>query len=123
MTGFAEPTVGYASIEVAFTPKGTLEGVIHRRADGTPVEVRVVIMEISPEAQEKAAELRVGDVLVSSNGDPVTSAFEFAFAGPFPGRLPGGGARWQAPADRRIQGRQDRFRAERPGPVESPSTS
>lgn len=86
LTGFDQTRVGYAGIEVAFTPEGKPEAVRHARADGTPVKnARATILFIATGAQEKAAELRPGDILLSSNGEPLNNTYEFVYGGPFPG--------------------------------------
>jgi hypothetical protein len=84
-TGFDEKLVGFSTRETKFFG-GTLQSVTHRRGDLSIVpNVRVVIVEIVPlKEQPKAAELKVGDQLVSANGKPVTSAYGFELV-EFPG--------------------------------------
>ena len=73
-TGFDEALVGYFTREAKFE-MGNLSSVTHHRADGSALEsVNVFVKGVTPE-QPKAAELRVGDQLVLSNDNPVTSAY------------------------------------------------
>jgi hypothetical protein len=64
---------------------GSLQSVRHRRSDGTALEsVRVIITEVDPQ-QPKAAELKAGDQLLSANGNPVRSSYQWIFAANFSG--------------------------------------
>lgn len=84
-TGFDEKTVGFSTREAEFSG-GALQGVTHKRSDGTVLDsVRVIITAVTPPAEQpKSAELRAGDQLVAANGKPATSAYAWA-AGNFPG--------------------------------------
>ena len=65
-------------------PGGGLQGVTHKRSDGSVVEaVRVMITAVMPQ-QPKASELKAGDQLLAANGNPVHSAYEWALSN-FPG--------------------------------------
>ncbi len=83
--GFAEEITGFSSLEAHFDPDGKLESIAYRRSDGATVEVQAVITFISPTAQEKAAELRAGDVLLTANGAPVKNSYAFLSGDQFPG--------------------------------------
>lgn len=85
-SGFDEKSLGYAVRDTSFDAGGFPTSVRHLRGDGTEVaRVRVVILAVEPGTQERSAELRPGDVLVSAAGKPVTSTVAFAFGPPFPG--------------------------------------
>jgi hypothetical protein len=82
-TGFNEKVVGFNVREAKFS-QGALQSVTHKRSDGSAVEaVRVIITAVTI-VQPKCAELKAGDQLLTLNGEPVPSAFHFAFQ-PFPG--------------------------------------
>lgn len=85
-TGFNEQLVGFSTREATFTG-GSLASVSHLHADGSRVaSVLVVITGVVPNAnQPKSGELKPGDVLVSVNGKPVTSAYGWVFGGAFQG--------------------------------------
>ncbi len=78
-TGFDEKTIGFSVREARFSA-GNFQNVTFTRSNGTTVEaVRVIITAVAPQ-QAKAAELKVGDQLLASNGVPVRSAYEWASA-------------------------------------------
>lgn len=82
-TGFDEKLVGFNSREAKFS-EGVLQSVTHKRSDGTALEaVRTIVRAVKPE-QPKAAEFKPGDEMLSTNGDPIRSAYHFAFS-TFPG--------------------------------------
>ena len=82
-TGFDEKVVGFNVRDARFSA-GDFLSVTHKRSDGTVLEsVRVIITAVEPQ-QPKAAELKAGDQLLAANGNPVHSAYEWAFSN-FPG--------------------------------------
>ena len=83
-TGFNEKLVGFSKRETKFD-SGKLESVTHTRSNGGVVDqVQVIITAVTP-GQPKSAELQVGDQLLAANEQPVTSAYAWAAAEPFPG--------------------------------------
>ncbi len=85
-SGFDESLVGFSTREAKFSG-GNLQGVTHKRSDGTALNsVRVVIIDVVPSPdQPKSAELKKGDQIIAANGKPVTSAYTLLLAGNFPG--------------------------------------
>ncbi len=85
-TGFDEKLVGFSKREAKFFG-GNLQTVTHTRSDGTALgSVSVFITQVIPPAdQPKSVELKAGDQLVAANGNSVTSAYAWVFAGTFPG--------------------------------------
>jgi tetratricopeptide (TPR) repeat protein/tRNA A-37 threonylcarbamoyl transferase component Bud32 len=82
-TGFNEKLVGFSVREAKFA-EGKLQSVTHKRGDGTALDgVRVIVTGVAPE-QPKAAELKAGDELLSANGNPIRSAYDWSF-NTFPG--------------------------------------
>ncbi|PZR75038.1 MAG: hypothetical protein DLM73_06270 [Chthoniobacterales bacterium] len=77
-TGFNEKLMGFSTREAKFS-EGKLQSVTHKRSDGSVVEaVRVIITAVERE-QPKAAELEIGDQVLSANGNPLRSAYDWIF--------------------------------------------
>jgi YD repeat-containing protein len=82
-TGFDEKVAGFNVRDARFSA-GDFLSVMHKRSDGSTVEaVRVILKAVIPQ-QPKAAELKAEDQLLAANGNPVHSAYEWAFTA-FPG--------------------------------------
>jgi len=84
---FDEKRLGFYSRELRFAA-GELQRVIYRQSDGGEVkDIRVIVMGTSPGAQTATANFKVGDQLLTANGEPVGSAYEWLlgmnFAGGF----------------------------------------
>lgn len=84
-SGMSETRIGYVRVEAEVAPDGTLASVVHRRADGTAVNVRAVITEVADGSQAKARGLRVGDTMVAWNGVPIANVYAFTYGKPFSG--------------------------------------
>lgn len=82
-TGFNEKVVGFNVRDTKFS-QGKFQGVTHKRSDGRAVETLQVFITAVTEAQPKCAELKVGDQLLSVNGETIPNAYHFAYR-PFPG--------------------------------------
>jgi hypothetical protein len=82
-TGFDEKVTGFNVRDARFSA-GDFLSVTHKGSDGSTVEaVRVILKAVIPQ-QPKAAELKAEDQLLAANGNPVHSAYEWAFTA-FPG--------------------------------------
>ncbi|HSI14808.1 MAG TPA: serine/threonine-protein kinase [Chthoniobacter sp.] len=76
-SAFDEKRLGFYSRELRFVA-GELQHVVFRSAEGTELkDIRVIIHAIEDGAQPKSAELKVGDQLLTSNGTPMGSAYEW----------------------------------------------
>jgi serine/threonine protein kinase len=82
-SGFNEKLVGFNARETKFS-QGAFQGVTHKRSDGSAVEAMRVFITAVTVAQPKCAELKVGDQLLTLNGEIIPSAYHFVFR-PFPG--------------------------------------
>jgi len=83
--GFDEARVGFYSRELSFSG-GEFERVVFRKADGSEVNtVRAMVKAILDHPQPQTKELRVGDQLLTANGEPVKSKFDWMLGTKFAG--------------------------------------
>jgi hypothetical protein len=84
-TSFDEARVGFHSRELSFTGE-KLERVVFRNADGSEVKtIRATVKAILDHPQPRTKELRVGDQLLTANGEPIKSKFEWMLGTKFAG--------------------------------------
>ena len=84
-TGFDQTRMGFYSRVLQFI-SGNFESVVYRNKDGSPVKnIRVMVRAILESAQRQARELQVGDQLLTANGTPVGSMYDWAQSMSFPG--------------------------------------
>ena len=84
-TGFHEQLVGFSQREARLV-EGQLQSVTHRSADGSVVApVHAVVKGFYADAQAPAAQMRVGDRLLTANGLAIGSTLEWTIGFNFPG--------------------------------------
>ena len=84
-TGLPEKELGYSRREVDYAPGGAISAIHYFYSNDEPAPVEVVIATIDADAQPSSKNFQPGDILVSRNGEPVTSLRGMGAGKPFPG--------------------------------------